>query len=177
MSIIYEALKKVEKTQTPDVKEIMVTKKKSETKIHTYLLFGLIVAFGFFIANIIFGVLTKPQVAKIKTIPVAEVKKQPVVVVKKVALVNDAPLKIIAEVKKEILPPQITQKPPELNNDYIPPLVLSGLFFSDNQGYALINNQILKEGDEIDGAKVKSITLEEVQLEANGSIITLANSK
>jgi hypothetical protein len=69
-----------------------------------------------------------------------------------------------------VIPPALEQK-----NQSLPELTLNGLFFSNNQGYVLINNQILKEGDEINGVIVKRITLDGVELDAQGSIIKLPN--
>lgn len=50
---------------------------------------------------------------------------------------------------------------------------LNGIFFSGNEGYALINNQIVKAGEEIDGALLREIDKDEVKIEINGSIRVL----
>jgi len=55
-------------------------------------------------------------------------------------------------------------------------LVLNGIFFSEGQGYALINNQIVKESDVIDGAKVLKITSDAVELDSSGTKITLTSN-
>lgn len=53
--------------------------------------------------------------------------------------------------------------------------MLNGVFFSENEGYALINNRIVKEGDALEGVTVKRIKLDEVELEAeDGSTIKLS---
>lgn len=57
------------------------------------------------------------------------------------------------------------------------PLILNGIFFSQEEPYALINNQIVKETETIGGATVKRIKVDEVELERQGSIITLKKSK
>ncbi|MDD5432878.1 MAG: hypothetical protein PHO70_07865 [Candidatus Omnitrophica bacterium] len=55
------------------------------------------------------------------------------------------------------------------------PFILNGIFFSEDKGgYALVNNQIVKVGDTINGAVVKKITDELVELETEGSIIKLS---
>lgn len=53
-------------------------------------------------------------------------------------------------------------------------LILNGIFFSGDEGYALINNRIVKAGDEIEGAVVRQISAEEVELEFRGSRIKLS---
>jgi hypothetical protein len=57
------------------------------------------------------------------------------------------------------------------------PLILNGIFFSQEEPYALINNQIVKESETIEGATVKRIKVDEVELERQGSILTLKKSK
>jgi hypothetical protein len=53
-------------------------------------------------------------------------------------------------------------------------LVLNGVFFSGPDAYGLINNQIVKVGDQIAGATVKKITVTDVELEtADAKVIKL----
>ncbi len=54
---------------------------------------------------------------------------------------------------------------------------LNGIFFSGDASYALINNQIVKEGDVVLGAKVSNILMEEVVLEKEGAKLRLSNKK
>ncbi|MBM3255779.1 MAG: hypothetical protein FJZ08_05705 [Candidatus Omnitrophica bacterium] len=54
-------------------------------------------------------------------------------------------------------------------------LTLSGIFFSEQIGYALINNQIVKEGDKISGATVVRISLDGVDLKYEDSAINLSS--
>lgn len=61
--------------------------------------------------------------------------------------------------------------------DVKPAFTLNGVFFSQNEGYALINNQIVKEGDVISGAIVKRIILDEVELEYAGAVIKLPTKR
>jgi len=63
------------------------------------------------------------------------------------------------------------QKAPETT------FVLNGIFFSDNDGYALINNQIVRENDLVDGAKVKKITANSVELNSQEKLITLSTRR
>ena len=55
--------------------------------------------------------------------------------------------------------------------------VLNGIFFSDNDSYALINNQIVRENDYVDAAKVSSITANTVELDNAGTTITLTTPR
>ncbi|MBP7217178.1 MAG: hypothetical protein KBA46_07860 [Candidatus Omnitrophica bacterium] len=59
----------------------------------------------------------------------------------------------------------------------LPNLVLNGIFFSGNDGYALVNNQIVQEDDIIEGAAVKHIGVNEVELEFQGSVVKIATKK
>lgn len=56
------------------------------------------------------------------------------------------------------------------------PLALNGIFFSENEGYALINNQIVQEGDEVEGAYVQKISEDEVELKNNAGLVKLTTS-
>ncbi|MDP2831372.1 MAG: hypothetical protein Q8O02_03905, partial [Candidatus Omnitrophota bacterium] len=55
--------------------------------------------------------------------------------------------------------------------------VLNGIFFSDEDGYALVNNQIVRENDYVDGAKVGLITVNTVKLDNAGQTITLSTPR
>lgn len=53
-------------------------------------------------------------------------------------------------------------------------LILNGIIFSDTEQLALINNQILKAGDYIEGKRVLSISSDKVELFDKGEVITLS---
>jgi len=53
------------------------------------------------------------------------------------------------------------------------PFTLTGIYFSGDKGYCIINNKILEEGQEVDGAKIVAISLEEVELQMQGKSIRL----
>jgi type II secretory pathway component PulC len=55
----------------------------------------------------------------------------------------------------------------------IPSLILNGVFASESSSYALINNQVVREGDTISGVKVLRIYSNRVDLDAFGEKITL----
>jgi len=54
-----------------------------------------------------------------------------------------------------------------------PTLVLNGLLCSEDEDLALINGRVVKEGDTIEGAVVRSINEESVELEFERKLIIL----
>ena len=145
MSIIYDALKKVETSLTGDSKTKIDKDSKSKPKI--YLLYVLMICLGLFIANIFYGWLSQKEPYLALTPPTA-------------ALQTSVSVEAEMETQKEA----------------IPSFTLNGVFFSGGEGYALINNRIVKKGDKIGRASVVQIFLDEVELELDGSIINLSNS-
>ncbi|OGX19194.1 MAG: hypothetical protein A3K83_07110 [Omnitrophica WOR_2 bacterium RBG_13_44_8b] len=163
MSIIHDALKKVEKNVNeqpgPD-KEKAIENRKTRRKL--YLIYALVVAIGALAANLAYSYLTSSQNKSFtrnkkitKANPLARVMPEP-----KQALTE----KIGPAVS-------ITRKEPSQAQ----PFVLSGIFFSQNEGYALVNDKIVKNGDKVDGAVVKKVGLDEVELEQEGKTIKLYN--
>jgi len=115
-----------------------------------------------FIVNILYGWLS-PKPA-LKTTDIAT-KVQPSTD-KKETVAKTAALQTNASVDTRI----------ETQKETPPVFTLNGVFFSGNEGYALINNRIVKQGDKIDGATVVQIFLDEVDLDFGGSIIKLSSS-
>ena len=158
MSIIYDALKKVEKTtdKNSSDKEELITKGTGKPK--PILIYILVILIGLFAGNMIFGLLTRPKVKPAIPSPALPI----------VTPVN----KILAPVQEEkpLPSPEPIPQIPE------PTLTLNGVFFQQDKGYALINNRILTVEDTIQGAKVEEISLEKVVMEFEGRKITLINS-
>jgi len=156
MSIIYDALKKVEPGLKVENKKIANTK-----PIFIYV--GIVVI-GLLVAQVLFKFFTPASA------PAAKLK------------VNVTALKAIAQQQsQQLLPqaqPQQTQPQPlpQLQEQpaVMPSLVLNGIFFTGNDGYCLINNQILKAGDEIEGVVVEKINEQEVELSNRGTTIKLS---
>ncbi|HTZ11790.1 MAG TPA: hypothetical protein VMD04_05420 [Candidatus Margulisiibacteriota bacterium] len=175
MSIIYDALKKVESTNAaqpaePDKKDI-----SPKPKQRFYLIYILVASLGLFIANSLFGFLSptnKPLKEQIKPLTglfkTDQDKKK-----SGPALIVIAPTKPKAENKAE-RSEGLTGLISNIKREASPSLVLNGIFFSDSEGYALINNQIVKVGDTVGTAKVKSITVDEVELDNAGSVVKLS---
>jgi hypothetical protein len=53
------------------------------------------------------------------------------------------------------------------------PYTLSGIFFSGDKNFCIINDKVLAEGDSIEGAKVIQISTDEVELQLNDKSIKL----
>lgn len=148
MSIIYDALKKVENSavlpaQEPDKKRIPGCSK--------YFISALILALGIFTAYFFFNFLDNKKTAS----PLSSAGKG------KAAPSRPQPSASIKPLPK-----------PETAPDFI----LNGVFFSDNEGYALINNQIVRQGDIIGNAAVSKISEDAVELKAGTSTIKLSTS-
>ncbi|RKY31892.1 MAG: hypothetical protein DRP74_03940 [Candidatus Omnitrophota bacterium] len=157
MSIIYDALKKVEKdvSKGQDFKE-----QKPSARYKIYLLYGLVLFAGIFAALAIFRFVSST----------AE---------KKIASSNETPSTI--SIASSGVPQQALPAPSEgpmavtrLLQKPLPSLVLNGIFFAKDGAYALINNRIVRKGGEIEGAKVESITSNSVELSYAGETFTLS---
>lgn len=154
MSIIYDALKNVETGLKIENKKILNTK-----PIFIYV--GIVVI-GFLVAQFLFNSFTPAT-------PASKLK------------VKVTALKTAQPTQQQLLPqaqPQQTQ-PQSLPQSQeqptvMPSLVLNGIFFTGNDGYCLINNQILKAGDEIEGVVVEKINEQEVELSNRGTTIKLS---
>lgn len=157
MSIINEALKKTEQQLQKNAgSENLALKPKPGIK--PVLLYILILLAGLALGNIIFNLLrykVKPAKPIEKTVSSSQLPVAPVVL-------PAAP---------DAVMPQVM--PPAPKQDF----VLNGIFFSDSGGYALVNNQIVKQGDSVDGAKVVKITVNSVEINWEGEIITLATNR
>lgn len=170
MSIIYDALKKAQKTVNQDSKvQVDTTDKHPKSNTKLYLLYVLVVCLGLFIGNIIFGFLAnskKSLVGHTKPLPIA---KKPEVT---------PPQEPSKEVLLKPLEAPLLEASPKVSTDIKKKpqesLVLNGVFFSQDEGYALINNRIVKEGDVVGGATVMRINLNEVELKTADSTIKLS---
>lgn len=171
MSIIYDALKKVEESGIREDKAETGAVRPRRHNYKAYLFYGVAACAGLFIMNFFFSLLSRPK--EREKLSVAQQPPQP------------APYS--AQPQQEILAPaqqlqpdasQIQDQPVE-SGSFVEmtskgPLILNGIFFSEGQGYALINNHIVKQGDTVDGAAVKSIAADEVELEIDGKSLKLA---
>jgi len=172
MSIIYDALKKVQKTTGQEEAPFTTypsniapqTPKPvhAKTKIKPVLIYLLVVSFGLASGNFAFNFFTHPK------------------------NVSSAKNETISQSNTPSIPPPPKQEPQAavVNTDISaspsikipePTLVLTGVFFEQGEGCALINNKIVRIGDEVSHAKVKEITMGGVTLEFEGKTIRLNN--
>jgi len=161
MSIIYEALKKVEQSGVGVKKPVAEVRSKPEKKIINFkaiLISCLIAAIGIFLAKSLFEFISRPPAA---------VKQ----VVSVVAPVSGAGQKAAPSVSA---PQAAAQAQPAFSGSA---LTLNGVFYSGDEAYALLNNQITRVGDVVDGALVKRISLEGVELEKDGQLIQVPAAK
>lgn len=149
MSIINEALKKTgEFIQENEAKNKPAAKTSASPKL--LIIYILILLAGVLLSKFIFGLLSRPlQSPKIEAV---ESSVKPVLPVAAVA-------------------------PLENKTTTEPSFVLNGIFFSDNDGYALVNNQIVRENDSVDAATVIRITPDTVELDSNGKFISLSTGR
>jgi hypothetical protein len=169
MSIINEALKKTEEhLQRNTAKDNPLAPKSFGLK--SFLFYILILSAGLLLGNFIFNLLShmpqsnnftsSSQSPKIKTTQTPEKNPLPV------AQTTNAPSTVA-------LTGQLTEEKKPIPVSF----VLNGIFFSDKDGYALVNNQIVRENDYVDGAKVKSISANTVELDNTTGIITLSTNR
>ncbi|MBI4708577.1 MAG: hypothetical protein HY761_11760 [Candidatus Omnitrophica bacterium] len=147
MSIIHDALKKVEQAQRNNIQELNIPEDRPKHAVRRNLLFVVLaVITGMFFLNFLLKYSPEKKIAKVVELPKVE---------EKINIPNQPVLKAPASQA----------------------LVLNGVFLADNQWHALINNQIVKKGEVINGATLKSVSLQEVELENQGSIIKLSNQE
>ncbi|MCM8780343.1 MAG: general secretion pathway protein GspB [Candidatus Omnitrophica bacterium] len=162
MSIIYEALKKVEPKVQNSNKTNSNYRKDKPFSLRYTVLYILTLCLGISVAATLSFLFTHSleKTTTIKKYNHIHIDRPPAT---SPIITTNAPilLESQSESKQKII------------NTIKPSLVLNGIFFSENEGYALINNKILKEGDSIEQAKVKSITPQKVELEFEGETIIL----
>lgn len=158
MSIIYEALKKVESSQSQAAAQTGTPQpdKRPKSRRRTYLLFVLAMLAGLFAANLLYEWLTpKPAAettAKRETSP--EIPEAP----------TPPPGPAVEELSEtaELSPSSF---------------MLNGIVYSPGgDSYALINNRVVKTGDKVGGATVLEISVDQVDLDLGGSVVKLLNT-
>ncbi len=71
-------------------------------------------------------------------------------------------------------PAPVVAKAPVPEDTTPPQLILSGIFVSGGDSYVLVNNQIVRVGEEIQGATVTAIRPDEVDLTYHNTTIKLS---
>ncbi len=173
MSIIYDALKKVEaKVGIPGGKDAAgALSEKKPLNVKLFVLCGVVACLGLVIAHLLFSAFVSPmpkheEAQAGSSLPGARVVQQTPAVTPSV--------QPVAVTKVEI--PQANEPEPA-EAEESPRLVLNGVFFSQDGGYALVNNKIVSQGEEIDGAKLVEIGEDEVLFDFKGKEIRLSTRK
>ncbi|MDO8662709.1 MAG: hypothetical protein Q7K98_05770 [Candidatus Omnitrophota bacterium] len=165
MSIIYDALKKVQKNNGKDEtpQEETAQPVKTKIKINPMLIYILVVCLGLALGNLAYNFFGHSNNMVPSNKEVAGQSKA------------NPPLQTLSQTGTALpLKPDTSANPtPPANPE--PTLALNGVFFEQGEGYALINNKIVRVGDEISNAKVKEIAITGVELEFEGKTIKLAS--
>lgn len=140
MSIIYEALKKVENA-TADAKDNLGSPKRKNSRF-LWLVYSACALLIISLAGIFINSLFVKPTSSLPHQPPA----------------NITPLVAPQQLKSSEIP--ITK---------LPLFFLTGIIFADNEYLALINNQIVKVGDFIEGSRVVKINPDSVEMEFKGS--------
>ena len=183
MSIIYDALKKLERNQKTSVDASSAASSTSGGK-KTYFIYAVSLVAGVLVAFLIFTLFKTLLVPKTQAtatvvpakpiIAASQTVSSAVPEASQAALPAKGPVSGLGgaqTVQQTSASPSVTS--PVALTEQLPQLELNGIFYSPNQSYALINNRIVSEGDAIKGAVVKKITQEGVELEFDGKNITL----
>jgi len=179
MSIIYDALKKVEQKITPfNQKGTEPISKPGKFPIKRLLLVAAVFVLGVLIAKSFFSTFLSPEAIRAGLPPAPSVTKaQPAERKSQASIPPSAESTPKAEgplpAPRALFAPIISKMKSKESTAF----VLNGVFSSGEERYALINNQIIQEGDTIGGAKVISITVDGVDLESRGEIIRLKEGK
>jgi hypothetical protein len=150
------------------------SKKKQKQAKRIYLVYILALGVGIFLAKFALDRLTP----KAKFTPREKEVSSPV----EIPAQTQPPAPEVASLRGESLPLSSTEEAnlaPQVSEEKkpLPVLSLSGIFYDEQQSYALINNQIVKKGDLVGGAKVVDITASNVDLEFEGEPIKLKLTK
>jgi hypothetical protein len=164
MSIIYESLKKIEKEGIPTYHPIPKKPQAKKPKVIIFAYSKLIALYG--IMSLI------AAAAGIFAFRFFFLKKRAATRTFVYQKPRPQDPKAIALQKRPL--PQKDTRPVQPSLKITAPLVLNGIFFSGNSGYALINNQIVKEGDVVEGSYVQKISEEEVFLKNSAGVTRLS---
>ena len=163
MSIIYEALKKVQgKSGSAAAVPAQPAGKASDANaalkkssaVRTVILLLVFLALGMFLIEILINRWFAARAKKEKNLPIAASYTPPA----------HPPLPSIppAPAQTDSPAPAVSSEP--LAGEPQPQLVLNGIVLSEEGNIALINDQILKAGDNIEGALVEEISADQVLL-------------
>ena len=189
MSVINDALKKAkeesQKNQTPKINKLLESARAKSPKKEVHppnkrkvILLAVLsfVIITTIVLPILYGRITKittPQPIKNETTPPpTEVTLSPEVI----ALKADR-LKLKAEEKAKPRQPIETAPAPSSTPSPSSDVILNGIMYSAKNPVAVINDELITEGEKIGDVKVIEIRRDSVDVEKAGSIITLSLKK
>ena len=180
MSVIYDALKKVEGTPGPEPE-----KPRLPHPSKSYLLYLTVAGLGFLCAGLFYRSLAPnikttptaalpvaPPAAKVSAPTTGVIPPPPMVIPLLKITTKTIPAAVDTGIQQG-LKPAVTPRE-KVEEPVIPALNLNGIFFSGKDGYALINNRILKEGDTIEGLKLDKVTVDAVELTSERTKLRLS---
>lgn len=174
MSIIYEALKKIDDSALRINEEGPVTKEsQKKTKKRVFFMYALAACLGLISVNLFFYYLSQPKKNILPAIPIEKTSLQPHGTIQ-LSPQPQAPPTPLAPTPNQ---PPISEDLSLVNKQPERQFYLNGVFSSENEWFALVNNQIVQVGDNVNGAQVKEIGMDGVILEAEGSTIKLSSKK
>ncbi len=154
MSIINEALKKAAKKQKPQEEH----RKSSRLSKHLLIIFATLC----FFSGLLFMLTKSYDAVNVKKVEIAE--RVETVEVKKIGQ------KII----RKPIAKNVNQLSEDLVDSYTKPeLILSGIMYAKNKSLAVINDIVMKEGDEVSGLKVIKIRPASVDVEYDEELVAL----
>ncbi len=153
MSIIYDALKKVEESK--EVEASLKNGRLKHSNLKYYVAYFIVVVLGVAVARIIFSFSLKAVSLPAAVSSFNPANKPPEEKTVLTSVLAPDPQAVIAPVVEE--PKKIAR---------YEKFVLSGIFYSDQDSYAVVNNRVVKAGDAVDEATVAKINADNVLLRA-----------
>lgn len=174
MSVIYDALKKAEKAITNSQGKTDKKESPSRFRVRLYLVYALVICSGLFIGNSVFVFLHRTKTTSEQPKPLSGIlNKDKPVTARTSGMDLPQPIPPEQQIPATKTPPNVSTEMIKGNEGI---WVLNGVFFSEDEGYALINNKIVKVGDTVSGATVKGIYLDEVELQTQEGPVKLSTS-
>ena len=139
--------------------------KKPSISIGRFLMYAVLIAAGAAISKFAFDYLT-PKLSP-KTAP--SLRQNPVTAVPRPS--KSAPIASPLETVQQTI--KAVANPKAFSPRAVIPFELNGIYLSGSDRCALINNKIVQEGEDVDGAIVTRIGEEEVEISRDGKTIKL----
>jgi len=157
MSIIHEALKKVEQNISTNNRN---KTKKNKRWFYLFVYTSLMIL-GFSAANFIYNTINQPLPKKENNS--FSKKNKPDIVHKDIVYKEDA---LFLKDNSTVITPEVKKTSEE-------ELMLNGIFYDPQNPYVIINDRVLKKGDYIKGYLIKNIYKDKVELYMDNQTVEL----